>query len=536
MAPMERVSPMSLAWFIVSIILTLGGCIGTVFICAASGISGFIISLFLGLPECAVVGVVLMVTELSERRAGRKSPGGAGGEAPQADEGAVDPAALARVDALADDIIACSEAMHELLDFERGYLTRAEWESWRSDSAGLARELSALPERALRARSPVGEQAADIVRHWACADLASRRKEEFLEWERRNRAELFRDVGGAGRDLDREQTEAVVVCEDNTLVVAGAGSGKTLTVVGKVRYLVERYGISPGNIIVVSFTRDSSRELSDRIGAAGIDGVVVKDFHALGLSILDARPGVANESLLDTCVRGYIESEVARHPDQTKALLELYGYRSGAEEHCRAAQNSGSGASAVKASDMRTIKGMVEAVRTGMTTMQGERVKSFEELMIANFLYLNGVEYEYEKVFTEPIPQELDDGRHYRAYQPDFYLPEYDIWLEHFGVDERGRASFLKTPGERRRYEADMAWKRLLHETCGTRLIESYHYWYRDQDLINQLARVLEGNGVELVSAPERLAEIYSYLSSDRRFSDGVVRLVTQFIALSSVE
>ncbi|GGG88245.1 hypothetical protein GCM10007415_22810 [Parapedobacter pyrenivorans] len=59
-------------------------------------------------------------------------------------------------------------------------------------------------------------------------------------------------------------------------------------------------------------------------------------------------------------------------------------------------------------------------------TIQGERVKSVEELMIANFLYLNGIEYEYEK----PYPHGAI------MYRPDFYLKDYDIYLEHFGVDE----------------------------------------------------------------------------------------------------
>lgn len=59
-------------------------------------------------------------------------------------------------------------------------------------------------------------------------------------------------------------------------------------------------------------------------------------------------------------------------------------------------------------------------------TIQGERVKSVEELMIANFLYLNGIEYEYEKPYPHGDIM----------YRPDFYLTDYDIYLEHFGVDE----------------------------------------------------------------------------------------------------
>ena len=54
--------------------------------------------------------------------------------------------------------------------------------------------------------------------------------------------------------LDNEQREVVVSDEDYTLVVAGAGAGKTTTVAAKVKYLVEKRGIAPESILVISFT------------------------------------------------------------------------------------------------------------------------------------------------------------------------------------------------------------------------------------------------------------------------------------------
>ena len=71
--------------------------------------------------------------------------------------------------------------------------------------------------------------------------------------------------------------------------------------------------------------------------------------------------------------------------------------------------------------------------------------------MIANFLFLNGVAYEYERPYDHEIPPELTEENR-RAYQPDFYLTDYDIWLEHLGVDENGRVPWMKTPIEERAY------------------------------------------------------------------------------------
>ena len=52
--------------------------------------------------------------------------------------------------------------------------------------------------------------------------------------------------------LDNEQREVVLSEEDNTLVIAGAGAGKTTTVAAKVRYLVEKRGIKPEQILVLN--------------------------------------------------------------------------------------------------------------------------------------------------------------------------------------------------------------------------------------------------------------------------------------------
>ena len=61
--------------------------------------------------------------------------------------------------------------------------------------------------------------------------------------------------------------------------------------------------------------------------------------------------------------------------------------------------------------------------------MNHEQVKSYEELVIANYLYINGINYEYEK----PYEHDISDKEH-RQYHPDFYLTDNSIYLEHFGI------------------------------------------------------------------------------------------------------
>ena len=63
--------------------------------------------------------------------------------------------------------------------------------------------------------------------------------------------------------LDEEQRHVVLSDEDHTLVIAGAGAGKTTTVAAKVRYLVERQGVKPEEILVISFTNKAVNELQE---------------------------------------------------------------------------------------------------------------------------------------------------------------------------------------------------------------------------------------------------------------------------------
>ena len=71
--------------------------------------------------------------------------------------------------------------------------------------------------------------------------------------------------------------------------------------------------------------------------------------------------------------------------------------------------------------------------RNGYRTFGGDVVKSDGERLVADFLYLNGVEYEYER----PYGIDVADASH-SQYRPDFYYPTIDVWHEHWGVDQHG--------------------------------------------------------------------------------------------------
>lgn len=73
------------------------------------------------------------------------------------------------------------------------------------------------------------------------------------------------------------------------LVIAGAGAGKTTTVAAKVKYLVEKRGIKPEQILVISFTNKAVGELRDKINKALKINCPVTTFHKPDMQYYDVR-------------------------------------------------------------------------------------------------------------------------------------------------------------------------------------------------------------------------------------------------------
>ena len=331
-----------------------------------------------------------------------------------------------------------------------------------------------------------------------------------------------------GKKLDEQQRTALITDEYSNLIIAGAGSGKTLTILGKIQYLVEQKNINPKDILLLSFTKKTVEELNDRLKKIEL-GAEATTFHKLGYDIIKKYhpdiPALTNENTLSKVIKEYLQTDIFKDLQALQSYVQYVACYMNIPKEYDKFNSLGEKLDTEKGIDFQTLKSKCEPLnivsRVDLDTIQGERVKSVEELTIANFLYLNGIEYEYEKAYPYG----------HGMYRPDFFLTEYNIYLEHFGIDENNRAKWL-TPFNEQKYVEEMQIKRETHKTHQTKLLETYSYYNRDNVLLQKLTEMLETENITF--KPRNAKNIYTIVSdSNKNFGKEINKLIESFINLS---
>ncbi|HNT67465.1 MAG TPA: UvrD-helicase domain-containing protein, partial [bacterium] len=290
--------------------------------------------------------------------------------------------------------------------------------------------------------------------------------------------------------LNPKQREAIVRDEDHVLVIAGAGTGKTSTLIGKAIYLLKTGRARPDDVLILTFTRNAAKEVLERIQQKCTCSVLVSTFHAFGLKILaeslNCKPDLAFEN--DADQKKFIECIFRQRLKETefsRLVLEFFAYYLRPYKSIESFKNQGEYVSYLKRNDIRTL--------------MGERVKSFEEMEIANFLYLHGVDYQYEAEYKYNTKD-----RDHRQYKPDFYLVDYGIYIEHFAFIEESKTRVPdwfstkdgKSPNQV--YAESYRWKIQIHNKYNTVMIETFSYEKKNGTLFKTLQKRLIEQGVKL--------------------------------------
>jgi DNA helicase-4 len=259
--------------------------------------------------------------------------------------------------------------------------------------------------------------------------------------------------------LNEHQRQAVVSEDKRLLVLAGAGSGKTKTLLQKIIYLIEEKGVSPLDILAITFTKNAANEMLDRLilvadksGAyeallhdkrksnadkeaarhtfiqkyRWIQGLTVRTFHSFGYNLMrtygvnefDNRFRIIRDEKSSETEEfsKYIAPEttydvfykiIIQRCEDTRYLLALKRY-----------------VLDYVVDKIHLKEGKIQQLpREGKfyTTLDGTKVRSKSEQFIADYFFRHSIPYQYEpQIQIKDFP-----------FRPDFYIPAANLFIEH---------------------------------------------------------------------------------------------------------
>ena len=341
--------------------------------------------------------------------------------------------------------------------------------------------------------------------------------------------------------LDKSQREAIICDEDNLLVLSGAGSGKTTTISAKVKYLIDVKNIKPDKICVITFTKKAKEELDYKINKIFNSNVDIYTFHSLGLKIIKYYYKNKDIDIIDEkgqykIICDYIKNNLFKDKDKFSLFFEAFKNKTSFSEEYKLFDNYYDYHNYMykrKYINSNTtmdnyIKEQAKRRRNYLKTLNGEYCKSKEEVDIANFLYLNNIDYQYEKNYKK-----LDN---LKIYKPDFYIEQNNNYnyIEHFGIDKVNKTNNHYTKEELTNYLKNMKLKEKYHcdEKIEDLFIITYSKVLGKRNYLSVLKDSLIKKGYVLSKKDNNL--VYERLkdtSEDRYINNFVNRIVIPFIS-----
>ena len=332
-----------------------------------------------------------------------------------------------------------------------------------------------------------------------------------------------------------KRSEVVLTDEDHCLVIAGAGAGKTTTVAAKVKYLVEKQGVDPKQILVISFTNKAVNELKQHITGELHIECPIATFHSTGNAVLrkqhPERLNIVDDSKLYYVIQDYLKDSVLKNETAVNNLIMFFASYFDApyegSDLNKFFNNIAKSNFTTLRSEITDFQQQVIDTRTKKAvTIQSEVMRSNQEVEIANFLFLNNIEYEYEPLY----PYDILLSR--KPYTPDFMIRQGDhtAYIEHFGVTEKGTSNRFG-PTDLAAYKKAIHDKIRLHREHGTQLIFTFSSYNDGKPLTEHLKEKLETAGFVLTPRPNREVLEMLVSSEENRYIRKLVALICRFIS-----
>jgi len=340
------------------------------------------------------------------------------------------------------------------------YLTYIDKERCSDEIEALEDDLNRCDENEVLEHGFISEKRKELEE---CLQIISNYNKNFVEQRKRKYSYLWNK---GLLSLDDEQQTAIVTDDKYNLGVAAAGSGKTEALITRIAYLIARKpdGVQPKRILAIAYQRKAKEEIEQRLrDRFNIKNVNVRTFHKLGKNILEEigkefrRTDIIDENKKHEIIQMLFNHEIKNDPDFYKLFLQFVKTL-----HNKETKEDGK------------TKGepLTYARERAYYSINNTRVNSQAEKEILDFFLSHKLDGKPVAVKYEPNV----DG-----FRPDFYLPQYELFIEHWALNEKGEVPDWFSQSTKK-YRESMEMKKKWFAKHDKLLVETFAYEYDEDD------------------------------------------------------
>lgn len=327
--------------------------------------------------------------------------------------------------------------------------------------------------------------------------------------------------------LSNEQRKVIISDEDYSLISASPGTGKTTLAIAKIKYLIEKRNIDPESIVYICLSRKKCREIKDILSEIFDVDIKVLTIEEYALELMDKtyseKYGISNYDNMVKIIYGYIKNVIFPNKEKLELLCSCFSskirfksdylnyrtfndyYKNYIDEQYNIYKNNLD----------KYILNKINSIQKKYKSIKGEILRCREEVEIANYLYINGIDYEYY------VKENIND------YVPDFIINSNgkNIYIEFYGltgIKEDG-TYYLQDTNLKRNLKVKQS---TLRKKYKDNLIELYN----NIDYIVLLSDELENRGIKKHPLSKKKI-FYSLMDGDKELEfQELVNYLSKFI------